>query len=495
MTSSDKETSGKSGGTTGTSKRPARTIDLEADEVEIEVKDSEGTGEEVAAEEQETAENGNGGDADKAAGRGEPETEDESRPSGLPPRTPPPQRTRPSDVRSFVTHLAAGLVGGLIGVVGVGIGLDKLPFTTFSGGAVTPEETARIEQRLDKVASKQAELAKSLEAAPKSDALTKVESRLEAIETQPAPAPAVPEEIGNRLTKLEEILKTLQSAAGEEGATALEQSAALTAKIDAVSKDLEKKTAALTDRMESISADLEKKTAALSDDIARTREILEARPAPRPAGESDAVKALQSSLAKLEERLAALAEQPVSAIPRSGSNPAALALAFENLQRTADRGEPFAAQLEALGKLAGADIDISALAASAKEGVPSEAALLGRLPRALRDARAAVERADDETFLDRLASNASSVVRVRRIGPQEGDSAAAVLSRMEARMKGSDLSGVIEEAQALEGAARGAVRPWLAEAQARRDLDAALAAARAKLLASLGDNTAAQPVR
>lgn len=169
---------------------------------------------------------------------------------------------------------------------------------------------------------------------------------------------------------------------------------------------------------------------------------------------------------------------------------AGLVLSFQALRRAADSGKPFQPELDALGKFAGGGVDLKALSGAAGSGAPTQAALLSQLPDVLRQARAAVERSNDETFIDRLASNAKSVVRVRRIGPVDGADDAAVLSRMEAHAGAGDMNAVVSEANKLDTAAAEAVRPWLAKARARHALDTALAALEVRIMASLASGNA-----
>jgi hypothetical protein len=267
-------------------------------------------------------------------------------------------------------------------------------------------------------------------------------------------------------------LKTLVSAAGEEGASGLEQSAALTARIDAVSSDLEKRATALR------------------DEIAELNKALDARDALHSENSGPDVNALETRLGLLEEKISELAARPVPVgqgpvAPGNNSRGAALALAFESLRRSVESGGAFSAQLEALARLAPDGLDLSELKKMAGTGVGTERALLSALPGVLRDARAASAKSDDDTFLGRLVSNARTVVRVRRIGPAEGDSAGAVLARMEARMKDADLDAVLREAKGLSGPAHDSAQPWLDRAGAHQARRAGLDALEKSLLASL----------
>ncbi len=468
MTSDEKDNpSAASGGDDApdSPKRPSRTIELEAEEVEIEVKpDPDGpVGDEDGIE---------AGD-EHVSSTASPEK------SATGPKL-PLQRTKPSEVKGFVTHLAAGLIGGLVGVVGAGVGLEKLPLSGLLGKSDAPEQIIGIEQRLNALEEKSAGQSKSLEGVARSEKLDTLEKRLTGLESKPSVAPPVPQAITDRLGKLEDTLKTLGSAAGEAGASGLELSTALTAKIDDVSSDFEKRTGAAREEM---------------TELKKALQALETR---QSSGNEDNEKALTARLDTLEGKVSTLAARPAmpsgqaSVVHGAGSEGAALALAFESLRRAVESGEPYTSRLEALAKLAPEGLDLSELSKTASPGVETERSLLRTLPQYLRDARVTAAKPDDDTFFDRLVSNARSVVRVRRIGPAEGKTAVAVLARMEVHMKSSGLAAVLQEASGLSGPALKSLQPWLDRAKAHRASRAGLNALEKSLLASLEPGVKAQ---
>ncbi|MFQ5626900.1 MAG: COG4223 family protein, partial [Methyloligellaceae bacterium] len=348
-----------------------------------------------------------------------------------PSASPPPQRTKPSDVKSFITHLAAGLAGGLIGVIGVSIALDRLPIDqTEDGPPGKPQAIQQFEQRLDALDARLSEQAKSIAASSQvssqadgpniGEALTKLDARITAQENKPAAAADDLQTLKSRLEKLEDTLKTLQASGGDDGA-------------------------------------------------------------------SGVAHGLEDRLAALENNIAGLASRPpargVQDSPDSAG--AALALAVASLRRAIDRGEAFSGQMTSLKQIAPAGLDLSTLSKHAGAGVRTDAALLSELAPALKAAREAAARSDDDTFLDRLVSNAQSVVRVRRIGPADGESADAVLSRMEAHMKAADLAGVLSQAESLSGPALESLQPWLGKAKAKRSVQGNLEQLEQGLLAGL----------
>jgi hypothetical protein len=466
MTSDEKDNSNEASGgddAPGSSKRPSRVIELEAEEVEIEVKSGE----------DESTGDGDAQDGDEDAGG----TIASEKPGDRP--KPPPQRTKPSDVKGFVTHLAAGLIGGLVGVVGAGFGLEKLPLAGLLGNSETPQQITGIEQRLDALDGKLAGHSKTLEGVASSQKLGALETRLAAVEKKPSAVPAVPQEITDRLGKLEDTLKTLGSAAGEEGASSLEVSAALTAKIDGVSSDLEKRTSLI------------------NEEFAGLKKSLEELATKKPSSNGQVESKFGERLDALERQISTLAARPampsgqMSISSGTGSAGAALALAFESLRRAVESGEAYTSQLEQLAKLAPKGIDLTKLKKTAS-GVDTERVLLRALSPLLHDARLVAAKPDDNNFLDRLVSNAQSVVRVRRIGPAQGDSDGAVLARMEAHMKSSGLADILREANGLSDPVRKTLQTWLDRAEALQTSQAALTALEESLLVSLKAGSKAQ---
>ena len=61
----------------------------------------------------------------------------------------PPPRTSPTELKSFVTHLAAGLLGGLIGVVGLALAWNMIPLGATNAPTSTPLESrlAKLDRR------------------------------------------------------------------------------------------------------------------------------------------------------------------------------------------------------------------------------------------------------------------------------------------------------------------------------------------------------------
>jgi hypothetical protein len=160
------------------------------------------------------------------------------------------------------------------------------------------------------------------------------------------------------------------------------------------------------------------------------------------------------------------------------SKSAAAALSLILLARAIEDGRPFTAELAAVGE-GGDAAALGALEALAAVGAPTIDQLRAEFPTAARQALAAEARARSPGLLGWLAGGLSTLVSVRPATPQPGAGAAAVISRIEARLAARDIEGALAEARSLNGAVRPPLNPWIERAaltvRARESL-AALAA-------------------
>ena len=117
----------------GSGKRPAPTIEGTATEVTVDP---------VSPAVDPVPDEAASPDPAVEAGTTDAEGSKPKRPKG------PPPRTSPTDLKSFVTHLAAGLLGGLIGVVGLAVAWSMIPL-----GATNAPDLTPLESRLAKLES------------------------------------------------------------------------------------------------------------------------------------------------------------------------------------------------------------------------------------------------------------------------------------------------------------------------------------------------------
>ncbi len=404
------------------SKRPARTI--------------EGTATEVVAEPAE-------GDASAAAteatrGEEEDQAHGEESEHGA-------ERTRIAAAKSFMSHLVAGLIGGLIGVIAAAL----------SSGGPSPD-VASLEQRLAK-----------LEGAPRPTPDTKpiaaMEDRIAALEDSEKATASKLSQLSDRVAELDTSIESLAKTAKEGGSVA---DAAAIAGMEKAIAELKAKLNALAE------AELTKGDATVS----------------------------QPELATLIERLnklEAVLPELAGTIDKeaTGAKSAALAIAFANLRAAVSDGRPYAAEFDTITALAPALGDLGVLPAYAEKGIPTVPELARAFAETRDEALAAPAAPADASVVDSLIASAESLVTIRRIDEAPaGEGAEATLSRAQKALDHDDLAVAVKEVETLQGKPRETFASWLGEARARLSAGEALTRLEGALLISLsGDAETTEP--
>ncbi len=144
-------------------------------------------------------------------------------------------------------------------------------------------------------------------------------------------------------------------------------------------------------------------------------------------------------------------------------------------------GAPFSAPLERIA--VSAKHPVPAALAAAQNGVPTlEELQTTFVPAAHGAIRAAIAPEKAGGLFAGFGSFLRSQVATRSLTPQSGDSADAVLSRMEAALQRADLAAVLIESQSLPGQAHAEMAPWLAQLTTRQTAKLAFADLRAALI-------------
>ncbi|MDB5600971.1 MAG: hypothetical protein JWN71_3015 [Xanthobacteraceae bacterium] len=332
----------------------------------------------------------------------------------LPP--PPTSGSVPPNRSSFGGAFAAGALGAVLMLVALGM----LWVAGLFGGdtSLLTDRTNRLETQLRGLTERPAPTTAPAFDSGKLDDLTK---RLATLESAKPASPGAPDAaLTGRITSLESTIKTLSGRLDATANTARETAAAQSQTPAATPAELE----ALTARVSTV----ERAAKAIQDDVAK--------------------------------RFAAGLTDPA----------ARRAVTAEALRVAVERGEPFAAQLKAAQPLAGNNT-LAALRPFADAGVPTTAALareLNTLLPALRSAQPSAPNTDSG-FMQKLASNAEKLVRVRPVNETAGDDPAATLSRIEARAQNADIDGALTELAKLPTDSRAPAAVWMQKAQARRD--------------------------
>lgn len=328
--------------------------------------------------------------------------------------------TRQSTVGGGHRPLVAGLVGAVIAVAAFA-GLQWSGILPASGGG--SGEIAALKQSF-------AALEKQVSDASAS-AVSAVESRVSALESAaPSSGGQDVTALDSRVSSLADRVESLASPGGGSGVT------------DRIS--------AIESAQTALQADVRKLTGELS--------ALTGRVGADEGQQASAVKALEDRVASVEKSLSG---------PREDIK-VARALAAASLKAAIDRGGSFMAELEAFASVDGDSPAIAQLRSYAASGVPSRSALISAFPNI---ASAMINAADgsgaDAGWFDRLVDSASSVVKVRPVGDVSGDSADAIVARMEFKLNNGDLQGAIGEWKTLPEASRTVSKDYESNLQAR----------------------------
>lgn len=533
-------------------KRPHAVIDLKATEVVVNKPSEQAKSADPpkadAAKDQKTAASAGvtGAAAGASAGTAVPPSANASKapdPKTAATASKPGDTARPAPVTAkrsggFVSHLAAGVVGGALALIG-GQAAGPMLGLDFTG---TPQPPPDLVKRLAALEQSQAQRAATPLSSGDAQKLAATEGRLAKLEetaaalarqqtAAAADTKALDDKIaaingtdnaGTRLTKLETDLKALVDAANNDPKNSgrLPQLAQLTAKIGEmetalvtrtttvrreIGQEMDQRFAQTAEQAESARSRLAARTQTLeqslksvSDEAGAIRTAVDAMKSDVEAKFKQAAKPadVQSAVAPITTKLASI-EQSVQGVVKSEQDRNAtagnilLSLELTNLKRALDRGGKYASELAAVKKLAGGRLDLAILEAQQNTGVPSAQMLateLRGLAHTMLDAEAEPA---DASVTDRMLSGFKSIVRVRKTNFAADDkSTEATIARMEKALTEGRLADVLEEARKLPSKAAAPAQNWLQRIDARYQVDKALAALEASLKTSLAGGAA-----
>lgn len=316
------------------------------------------------------------------------------------------------------------------------------------------------------------------------------------------PAPAGPSDEAELVAIRAEIaaLEERIAAGGENGGGA-EAIAAANGRIDTLSSDIETLRTQVADIQSSIAGggagedaalqaldvrlkSLEERIAALGEGGGDTSNEALAALTERLAGMEttlgtarDAATAAQSATSANAEKLAALETEFQALSERvdaQASNPKiALAIAAAGLKAAIDRGVPFMAELETYAAIAPEAPEIAQLREMAAAGVPTRTQIEQEVADAANLMVAAANPVDENAGLfERLLASLESLVKVRPIGEVEGEGVGATVARLETAVRSGNYDKAIAEFETLPEPVRAAGEPFMAKVRARSTADA-----------------------
>jgi hypothetical protein len=378
-----------------------------------------------------------------------------------------------------VTHLSAGLLGGLIGVVGVALAWNLIPLH-----AAKAPDLAPLERRLAKLEAAPPPAASASDA----EALGALDARIRTLEERKVETPQdeTPQDLTDLSSRVARLEGSLNALATAKDGGSVPDAAVLDAKIGEAEEKLQGKIdSALAAQQASNATGFE----TLQSEVAAVKAKLGALAEANLAGDSSdlapQLTTLDQRIAKLEEAIPALS----TAIDRSAASAksGAAAIAVANLRNAVAAGQPYAAELTAMRSLMPDPGDLGALPSHADKGIPTVAELARNLQKIAEASAAPAPRAPvDTSFLDSIIASAKSAISIRRIGDDAaGSDAHAVLARAETALNQGDLAAAIMEIETLATPDRDGFAGWLDDARARASANTTLTALERAVLASL----------
>jgi uroporphyrinogen-III synthase len=211
----------------------------------------------------------------------------------------------------------------------------------------------------------------------------------------------------------------------------------------------------------------------------------------------EATRAEAASVLRLSDRINAVEDMARAMVSRHDASLANL-LAVVQLRAKAADGQPFDAELRTARALADDKTAFDAVAQgfanAAGQGVATPAALRQGFDQVAASAARAAAAPKGDSLLDKTIARVTGLVTVRRMdGNTDTQSVDSVLARTEAFLNAGDLASAVKEAKSIEDAAvAAALKPWIARAEARVALDAALSTMTADALARVAASAGAQ---
>ena len=200
------------------------------------------------------------------------------------------------------------------------------------------------------------------------------------------------------------------------------------------------------------------------------------------AATHDALAAARTALTEAQGEVRVLrAENDALKAARREAPLADAAIALNAIEKAADAGAPFKAELATLSETRPDADAVAVLNGYVLGGAPTLDAIRAEFDEAARAGLAVATRENADGVVERYSARIGALFNIRPATPQPGDAPAAVISRAEHAVEKGDLTTALTELDALPPAARDAMRDWTGRARARADIDAALQLLNAEL--------------
>jgi len=293
-----------------------------------------------------------------------------------------------------------------------------------------------------------------------------------------------------RFTALEARLRAIAAGApaGASGAAGAPAGGDVLHRLDLIAGRVEQQAEAI----KAMTAKADQKSTVQKDELAEISRRLDM---------VEATRAEAASVLRLSDRINDVEKLARAMASRHDASLANL-LAVVQLRAKAADGQPFDAELRTARALADDKPAFDALAGGftdlAGKGVATTAALRHSFDALSVTAAQAAAAPQGDSLLDKSIGRVTGLITVRRLdGKDESKTVPAILARAETFLNAGDLNGAVKELKGIEVASAAAVmKPWIARAEARVALDAALSTltsdALARVAASAMQNAPAE---
>jgi hypothetical protein len=308
--------------------------------------------------------------------------------------------------------------------------------------------------------------------------------------TAASPEAAVPDDVNERIGRLESIVRAPPPKDLANRVAALDATlASLSDRIAALERGIHDAVAAAN-----VAGQRADKAAGLVEEAKKNGDAQNSaqqqlRALEDLASRVKTFEALQAALQQKQEALDRLANALTT--PDKTIRVAILATALRN---AVERNRSFAVELAAARSLGLDDRALASLEPFAATGLPTRNELFRELSALLPELRrASVPPGRDFGYLDRLQASAVKMLNIRPVRDEPGDDAATVMSRIEFKIIQRDVEAVVAEMDKLPAPARELAQPWRTKALARQDAIESARLIAAASMAKLGEPAVSGP--
>lgn len=278
------------------------------------------------------------------------------------------------------------------------------------------------------------------------------------------------------VAQLEKDVTALKTTLAEQSAQLSERVQGTETKLEQALAELEASRSRLAEYLGEAGGEISAASAALIAQYGADIDALKAQVAEQIADRDALSQRLEVVAEKASEQLAS-ARAKVEELSETALNSAKdvdLTLARERLDAAIETGKSYGSVLGDIAREAAIDIP-KALSEGADQGIDTLTDLQKSFPEAARRAlKSSIKAEAGDGLTDKLGAFLKAQIGARSLEEKEGDDPDAVLSRAEAALSRGELQGAVDLVRKLPAEGIAELSDWLAAAEARLRVEAAL---------------------